>query len=464
MYHGFSKDLISRSMKLALPVAGAYLVIVLGLLAEFLIVGNHLGGKGIAAVGLAGTFSLVLVLSFHALEIAAQAIIARRYGEGNFKQAGACLDNALLLSFLLGIPLTILLYFIAPLIFGSKGADNLGPMAVEYFNHRLPSIPFVIAILVQIGFFNAISRPAIPAAVYAVVLILNAFLCYCLVGGHLGFPEMGIAGAGLSQTISVLVGFVGFIMVLLRRHFREKFGVFHFKQHLSKKVMGSLLRLAGPVFVQQFFGNFGMFLFILIVRHVPDGGVSLSAATIARQVGYLTYLPSLGFGIAAATMVGQQLGAGQPQKAAASGYVCWVMGALFMSIGGLCYILFGEALVDLFMAKGNTGGGLEDGALNYNKVMEVAIPLLVIIGIYQPLEAVNTIVGKALQGAGDTMFVMFVSVGCQWFVFLPLAWFLALPMELGAFGAIYAMAIQLSLISLVLIFKYKSGKWQHAKI
>jgi MATE family multidrug resistance protein len=451
--------LLKRAVKLAIPVAAAYLVIVASLFVEAIIVGHELGGSGVAAIGLAGTFSLVLVLSFHALEIAAQAIIARRYGEGNFKAVGPCLDNALFLAFAIGLPLALGLHFGAPMIFASAESDRVRQLSIDYFQYRLIGVPFLIAVLTVIGFFNAISRPKFPAMVYAVILGLNAVLCYGMVGGKLGMPNLGIKGAGLAQSISVIVGFGMFIALMLRPAMRSTFDVLRFRGALSWKLIRNLMGLASPVFVQQFLGNFGMYLFVVINSRVPDGGVSLSASTIARHIGYITYLPSLGFGIAAATMVGQFLGARQPQRAALAGFICWQLGALFMVTVGIGFVVFWHPLVSLFLthaAPGVTASGADDP----ERVAEMARMLLIVIGLYQIFEAFNTIVGKAIQGAGSTFFVMVVSVGMQWLFFLPLAWYLALPMEFGAVGAHYAFAFQLAIIAVIYLFKFRSQGWR----
>lgn len=464
MIRSITWPLFSRALRLAFPVAGAYLVIVLGLMVEFMIVGRELGGTAVAAVGLAGNFSLVLVLAFHALEIAAQAIIARRYGEGNLRQAGVCFNNSVVLAFGVGIPLTVVLYFVAPLLFRTAHNSVIEGLAVEYFHHRLPSIPFIIAILVFIGYFNAISRPVIPMLLYGVTLLLNAVLCYGLVAGRFGLPNLGVAGAGLAQTISSIFGFCCFLAVLARPQYRVTYQLFKFVRSWSAPVFKSVALLAAPVFVQQFFGNFGMFLFSLINARVPDGGVSLSAVTIARLIAYLTYLPSVGFGIAAATMVGQYLGAEKPREAQQSGYVCWLIGAVIMTAGGIFFVLFRHPLIKLFISASDTEMVAQTAADNYQSVAMVVTMLLIIIAIYQPLEAVNTIIGKALQGAGDTFFVMWVSVLGQWGIFLPLAYFLAIPMELGAFGTIYAFAVQLCIISLIFMFRYRGEAWRKKKL
>ncbi|MCC6546509.1 MATE family efflux transporter [Candidatus Sumerlaeota bacterium] len=455
--------LVKRALGMALPVAAAYLVIVAGLFVETIIVGRRLHGSGVAAIGLAGTLSLVLVLSFHALEIAAQAIISRRFGEGNFKAIGPCLDTGVALSFVIGVPLSIALFFMSPWIFSSTDSAEVRRLALDYFCYRLPGMPFVIALLTVIGFFNAISRPKVPAFVYATVLIINGVLCHALVNGAWGLPEMGIKGAGLAQTIAAVTGFAMFVMLLMQKEMRRKFHVLEFRG-VTRTLAKSLLKLAAPVFVQQFLGNFGMYLFVVINSCVPDGGVSLSASTIARQIGYLTYLPSLGFGIAAATLVGQRLGARQPRRAALAGFICWQAGAIFMVTTGLCFIFFWEPLVKLFIASGSHDVPRMTAADDYARVSRIAHWLLIIIGIHQIFESVNTIIGKALQGAGATMFVMTVSVAAQWLLFLPLAWYLALKLELGAIGSQFAMAIQLAVVAMIFIFKFRSSGWRHKRV
>lgn len=458
-----SQALVPRALKLALPVSGAYLVVVLGLLAEFLIVGNVLGGPGIAAIGLAGTLALLLVLSCHALELGTQALVARRYGEGAFKAAGLYLDNAIFLAVVIGVPVTVGLYFLGPEIFSAAEDRQIRVLAFEYFRWRLPSLPMIVVVLVLIGFFNAIGRPQIPMAVYAVILSLNALLCFLLVGGRGGLPEMGLRGAGLAHTLSTGVGLVIFLTVLTRQYYRREFRVLRFARHFSFGVQRQVLRLSGPIFVQQFLGNFGMFLFVLINAAVPDGGISLSASTIARQIGYLAYLPSIGFGIAAATLVGQFLGARQPHRAAMGALTCWMIGASLMAAAGVLFIIFRHQLVGLFLRFSGTEG-TEAGAADPTAVAELAALLLIVVGIYQVLESVSTIIGKALQGAGETVFVMTAAVSTQWLIFLPVAWVLALPMGLGAYGAIWAFAVQLAVLALILMTKFRAPGWKRRVI
>lgn len=459
-----SKDEARHALHLAAPIAGAYLVLVVGLLLEFIIVGNALGGKGLAALGLAATLSLVIVLSFHAVEVAAQAIIARRSGENNRLAAGQTLDNALLISFVSGVPLVAAFYAVGPAVFGAEN-PIIEALAMEYFRWRLPSIPFFIAALAIIGFFNGIGKPRYPMIVYAVILSLNATLCYVLVNGVFRWEGMGISGAGLAQTISTFCGFVLFLVLLVTKGYRARFQCLHLRKNFSLPLLRRLMKLGAPVFVQQFFGNFSMYLFMIINGKVPDGGISLAASTIARNIAYLTYLPSIGFGIAAATLVGQALGENDRAKATRGGFAAWMIGAAFMMTGGLLFIAFRFELVDVFLRTSADNALLEqETAANPVAVANMAALLLIIVGCYQIFESANTILGKALQGAGSTFFVMCVAVAFQWVLFLPLAWFLAIPMGLGAVGSTIAFGIQLALAGSTFMGRYLGGKWQEKEV
>lgn len=446
-----------QALRLAGPIAAAYLVIVVGMLVEYHVVGHGVGPAGIAALGLAGTLSLVLVLSFHALEIAVQAVSARRYGEGSLRETGRALDHGILISLVLGAPLALVLWLGAPWIFAAAESPEAERLAIEYFRWRLPGLPILISVLSIIGFFNAIGRPIIPAIVYAVIIGLNAVLCIGLVEGRWGLPAMGIAGAGLSQTVAAVVGGVIFLGILAQPSYRGRFGALR-AWRPDGVLVRQLLVLAAPVFVQQFLANFGMYLFALINARVPDDGLSLAASTLARQVGYLSYLPSIGFGMAAATMVGQQLGAGEPSRARRAGILCWMIGAAFMGAMGLCFVLFGGLLAGLFVKEGEANG------LDPARVVGLAATLLLVIGFCQLPESASTILGKALQGAGATRSVMLVSAGFQWLLFLPLAWLFALVLEMGALGAMLALAIQLTGAAIVMTWLFLRGRWQSRKV
>lgn len=437
----------------AFPVAAGYLLLVAGLTVEYLIVGREIGADGIGALGLAATLCLVLVLAFHAVEMATQTIAARRFGEGDRTAAGEVLDHALALSAVISIPLLLVLWIAAPMLFANSASPAVIELANTYMTWRLPGLPAVILLLVFVGFFNAIGKPVVPAALFGGSLALNGFLGWMLVGGHLGAPRFGMAGAGIAQTVSAFAGLGGCFAYCLLSGIAGQFAALRIARAWRREIFGALAKLAGPVFVQQVMGNLGMFLFALINARVPDDGVSLNGSTIARQIGYATYLPSLGFGIAAASMVGRALGEGDAKKARESAVACWILGATVMISGGMLFVLLREPLVHLFLTPGTAPA-----------VAQMAMTLLFIVAGYQALEAASTILGKSLQGAGETLYVMKVSLVFQWLVFIPLAYILALPVGLGAVGSMLALVAQIGGQGLFYFLRFRGNRWTTRRV
>jgi MATE family multidrug resistance protein len=453
-----SSGLLTRALKIGIPVAAANLVVAATLMIELLIVGNEVGSNAVGAVHLAATLTLVLVLAFHSIEIAGQAIVARRFGEQNYKATGACLDNALLLSGVFGLAITICLFALGPQVFFAKDPE-VTSLAFEYFRWRLPSIPMLIAVLAMIGFLNGIGKPKVPLAIYATVLLMHLFLVYGLVGGHFGFPRLEVRGAGLASTISTATGMVTFLFYLARPKMRKMYGVFNFRANLDKKIFVSLVTLGSPIFLQQLLGNASIFLFQTINSRVDDGGISLDASAIGLAFANIATLPGFGFGIAAATMAGQYLGAKKPARAELAIKTCWLLGAIYMCSLGVLYMIFGESITRQFFIR-TQETGLADPAY-LEAVSMMGRKVFLVLGMYQVFDSMNTILGKALQGVGLSRFVLVANGMSQWLVFLPLAAFLTAKTPLGGLGSWIAMGIYLGLNAVMFARKFVGGEWKN---
>lgn len=456
-----STMLVRRALKLGIPVAAANLVVAATLMLELLIVGNEVGSNAVGAVQWAASLTLVLVLAFHAIEIAGQVIVARRFGERDLKATGACLDNALVIAAGLGGIVTALLFALGPQVFMTTDG-RLQSLAYEYFRWRLPSIPMLIMILAMIGFLNGVGRPKVPLVIYAGVLLMHLVLVYGLTGGHWGFPRLGVKGAGLASTISTAVGLLCFIIYLLRPKIRRLYGVFKFGTNLSAPVLAALFRLGSPIFAQQLLGNASIFLFQTINSRTNDMGVSLEASAIALAFANIATLPGYGFGIAAATMAGQLLGAKRPARAEQAVKVCWFLGATYMCSLGILYVIFGREIAEQFFTRTQEAGTVDPAYIQ--AVANKGGDVFIVLGCYQIFDSLNTILGKALQGVGMSRFVLMANGISQWLVFLPLAWFLALEVGLGGIGAWIAMLVYLAINAIMFSRKFFLGEWKHLKV
>lgn len=446
---------IRRALKLGIPAAAAYVVVVITLMLELLIVGNEVGSKAVGAVSLASTFTLVLILGFHAIEIAGQAIVARRYGERQFEAAGACLDNALVVSVAAGAVITLALFGIGPQIFAHAKDPEISALAYEYFYWRIPSIPCLIAILAMIGFFNGIGRPKVPLVIYSVVLAMHMALMWLLVGGHFGFPALGVKGAGLAASISTAVGFCTFIGYLMLPGIRRQYGMLRFRHNVRPEGLLALGSLSLPIFIQQIFANLGSFIFQSINSGVDDGGVSLTASAVALNFSHATALPGLGFGITAATLAGQYMGAKQPRRAEVAVHVCWFIAATYMIAMGVLYIFFGGWITAQFLRSQQGMSASHNAA-----VIAMGTAIFIVLGSYQIFEATTSVLSKALQGLGHTKFVMMANFATQWILLLPACYLLAIVFDLRAFGAWIASMLFLAANSCVYFWKFSRGEWK----
>lgn len=450
-----SKPLVLRALKIGVPLAVANLVVAASLGVELLLVGQLAGPRAVGAVSLAASLTLVLILAFHAIEIAGQAIVARRYGERNFEGAGACLDNALLLAAGAGLLILGGLSLLGPEILAAKDPE-VAALAYEYFRWRLPSIPFLIAILAIVGFYNGIGQPKVPMVIYAIVLLFHPLLLWLLAGK----AEMGVRGAGLAASFSTGTGLLVFLAHLSKRDLRARFGHFRFARNIDGTVLKALAALGAPILAQQILGNASAFLFQRINAELPDGGTALTAGAVGQVCAQLSNLPGFGMGIAAATLAGQYLGARKPQRAELAIRLCLLLGAAYMVTMGILYIFLGDAITRQFVLRTKTDMATEEVA----SAVRLGGQVFVIIGAYQVFDAMNTIFAKALQGVGLTKFVLFSNMASQWIVFVPLAWYLTLHTPLAGTGGWIAMGTYLAINAAMFYAKFRTGTWKAVRL
>lgn len=450
-----SKPLVLRALKIGLPLAIANLVVAASLGVELLLVGQLVGPRAVGAVSLAANLTLVLILAFHAIEIAGQAIVARRFGERNFEAAGACLDNALLMAAGSGLVILGGLSLLGPGILGAHDPE-VAALAYEYFRWRLPSIPFLIAILAIVGFYNGIGQPKVPMVIYAIVLLFHPLLLWLLAGK----AGMGVRGAGLAASISTGTGLAVFLGHLATPALRARFGHFRFARNVEGAVLKVLAVLGAPILAQQILGNASAFLFQRINAELPDGGTALTAGAVGQVCAQLSNLPGFGMGIAAATLAGQYLGARKPQRAELAVRICLLLGAAYMVTMGILYLALGEAITRQFVLRTQTDMATEEVAA----AVRLGGHVFIIIGLYQVFDAANTIFAKALQGVGLTKFVLFSNMASQWLVFVPLAWYLTLHTPLGGLGGWIAMGTYLAINAVVFYWKFRTGTWKSVRL
>jgi putative MATE family efflux protein len=403
----------------------------------------HLGADSTATVGITeGMLVLVMAVAF-GLSMGTTAVVARRVGEHD--QNGAA--EAAVQSILIGLGFAILIFAIAfpfaPKLLQWMGATPGILRAGSLYTRIMLSSSGIILLLFLI---NAVFRGAGDAAIAMRVLWLANFinLCLdpCLIKGLGPFPRLGVTGAAVSTSIGRSIGIVFQLYMLSKGSAHLNILGKHIR--LKLKLMWNIFEVAGIGILQLLIA---MASWLVMVRMIQSFGSQATAGyTVAIRIVIFSTLPSWGLGSAAATLVGQNLGAKQPDRAEQSVWRASFFNAVFLAVVSLGFLIFAPQLVGVFSSD--------------PQVVRYGASCLRIISCCYVLWAYGEVIVQAFNGAGDTWTPTWINFFVYWIVQLPLAFVLSMRFHIGPNGAYYAILVAEVLLSLIAIYIFKRGKWK----
>jgi len=290
------------------------------------------------------------------------------------------------------------------------------------------------------GYWNAVDKSILYMRTLISMHVINIFLNWVLIFGNLGAPELGAQGAGVASAIATIFGTASYF--LLGRSYARDAG---FLRGLPTwENMKTIIRLAAPAGFQQFFFAAGMTVFLTLVARM--GTPELAATKVIIDLVLVGILPGIGFGLAAASLAGQALGRGDPDDAKQWGWDVTRISVLVVAALSLPAVLFPEWILSGFIHEPSTL------ALAKN-------PLRVAAG-FLFIDSVGMVLMNALMGAGDTKRVMFIGIGFQWLIFLPIIYVIGPIMGLGLVAIFATQAAYRGLQALTFASMWKRGRWQ----
>lgn len=404
---------------------------------------GHLGADAIATVGLTEALFTIIYAVAMGLSIGATAMVARRIGEKDPDQAARTAVQAVGLGVFLGVPVALSGAFFARELLGLMGGS---PWVLEH-GVRYTQVTMVgMSSVVLLFLINAIFRGAGDAAIAMRVLwlanILNIILAPTFVFGWGPFPAMGVFGAGLATTLGRSAGVLYQLVCLARG--RGHLCVRWEHVALEPRTMITMLRLSGLGMLQAFIGTSS---WVVLARIISSFGSAATAGyTIAMRLILFALLPSWGLGNAAATLVGQSLGAKKPERGEQAVWTAARYNAVFLGCVGVLFILLAEPLVGAFTQDGP--------AATYG------IASLRIVSAGFLFYAFGMVLEQAFNGAGDTTTPTLINLGCFWIMELPLAWVLAHSLQMGPNGAFLAITVSYGLLAIVSVWLFRRGRWK----
>ena len=408
---------------------------------------SSLGASAVATVGLTESVLTLVYAVAIGLAMGTTALVARRIGEKNPQAAADSAVQAIGVAVAVSIPFALIGVFFAKDILALMGADA---WSLEHGSSYTAWLMGGNVVIMLIFVINAIFRGAGDAAIAMRVLWLsngiNIVLDPTLIFGWGPFPEMGITGAAVATTIGRGIGVSMQLWILFRdgKHIRVLASQVRFKA----SVMAQLIRTSA--------GGIGQFViatssWIGIVRIVAEfGSETVAGYTIAVRIFMFTLLPSWGLSNAAATLVGQNLGAKQPDRAERSVWITGWWNMAFLAVVSFLYVVLDEQLVGIFTDE--------------PAVLASGADALRILAYGYVLFSWGLVMPQAFNGAGDTLTPTKINFVCFWLLEIPLAYALALKLGVGEHGVYWSVVIAEAAAALIAIALFRRGKWKEMEV
>jgi putative MATE family efflux protein len=402
----------------------------------------HLGAEAVATVGLTESMMTVLYALAMGLSIGAGAMVARRIGEKNPEGAAHTAAQVILFGAIVAAVLGICGVLFAPQLLRVMGGSE-EVLAHSTFTRIMLGGNVSVVMLFLL---NAVLRSSGDAATAMRVLWLanaiNIVLCPTLVLGLGPIPALGIKGAAIATTIGRSVGAAFALSRLFKPGARVELHARHFA--FDPSLITRVVRLSSAATVQVFIG---MVSWIGLVRILATFGSSaLAGYTIGIRIVVFALLPSFGLANAAATMVGQALGARKPERAEQAVWTAGRYGMWFLGSVGLAFVLFAPTIISIFTRE--------------PEVARYAVATLRTVALGFPFYAYGMVFTQSFNGAGDTKTPTYVNLFVFWLFEIPLAWLLANALGFGPQGVFAAATAAFCTLAVVSAVLFRRGRWK----
>jgi putative MATE family efflux protein len=448
---GSHQDYTTGSLNRAIVLLAIPMVLEMVLESLFAVVDvfwvGRIGANAIATVGLTESMLTLVFAVAMGLSLSTTAMVARRIGEKDHDGAAVAAVQAITLgltvSVLMGLPCLLL----APRLLRWMGASpDIISIGSTYTRIVLGGSGVVLMLFLNNAIFRGAGDAAIAMRLLWISNLINLMLDPCLIFGWGPFPKLGVTGAAVAtftgRSIAVIYQFYRLLKGTERIHVLRR----HLRVNLS--VLWRLISVSATGILQFAIAHTS---WIGLVRLVSIfGAAALAGYTIAIRIVIFVILPSWGLSNAAATLVGQNLGAKQPDRAATSVWKTGFYNVLFLGFIGVVFVLFAEPIIRLFTQDPS--------------IAPLAVSCLRIISCGNIGYAYGMVMLQAFNGAGDTVTPTIVNLFGFWFFEIPLAYWLSLPRGMGPKGVYLSIVLAEAAIAAASMVLFAQGRWKRRQI
>ena len=402
-----------------------------------------------AAVGLVEQLYFLLIIFGNAISIGTVAIVSRAAGAEDMPSAETSARQSMGLGLIVSVILASVGAFAPEVIVLAVGVPpELHRIATVFVRIYALALGFNYLLIISNAVLRALGAPEKPMVSMAVYALLNVILDFSLVFGWYPFPAMGFRGIPMATAISVTAAMGVNIWFLARLHWP---GFFRRLLTLSLSFVRRIIGVSWPMALVMLAWNAGTLVLYYILSHLKEHHIEVMAAYAnGYRIEAIIFLPAFALNNAGAVLVGQNLGAGKPERAVRVGWQIALTAATLLGVvSGVLYIYAWD--VARILAKDTLVLAETVTYLRYNLIAE-------------PFMAVSLALGGGLQGAGDTKGVLAVIVAAMWLIRLPLAYILGVTLEWGPPGVWTAMIASMTIQGSLMALRFHLGKWKTADV
>ncbi|MCD9186458.1 MAG: MATE family efflux transporter [Pyrinomonadaceae bacterium] len=463
-FSGSSRDFTKDSIGLGIFLLAVPMILEMFMESVFAVVDiyfvGHLGANSVAIVGLTESIMAIIYAVAIGLSVGATATVARRYGEQDKDGAAKSAAHAIMLGVVVSLLMSVVGIVFAPLILRLLGAEQaIISEGTTFMRIMLGGNAVVVFLFLLNAIFRGAGDAAIAMRVLFLANLLNIILAPCFIYGpdifaffgidapqwlidNWIFPHLGVTGAAVGTTIGRGIGVLFAAYWLVRPGGRITIHKEHWQ--IDRDLLLNLLKIAMPAVLQFTIATASWSVLVAVVAGF--GNAAIAGYVIGLRVIVFALLPAAGLSNAAATLVGQNLGAEKPERAEKAVWIAAFVNVAFLGLVGLLLLFFSDRVIRIFTDE--------------PEVIAYGTNALHIVAYGFIFYALGMVLESAFNGAGDTWTPTFLNLFIFWVFEIPLAYILSYKFGFGPDGVFWAITIAFSLFAVVAALIFKQGKWK----
>lgn len=409
--------------------------------------------SALSATGVGGSVIFLLISLSMAVSVGTTALVARFTGAKQSQNATLATSQSVVLSLLLGIVFGVTFYLlrmpISRMLLDANSSPEAARLCAEFLEIALFSAVPIFVMGALSGVFRGLGDTRTPLYITIVTVAVHIGLNFVLIYGRFGIPGMGVRGAAVSLTISIFVSLLLHALALRSRTELSKalnFSALRYNQEWAIRI----LRIGFPASLQALIRQLGMVSFVSMLSRTVEGEAGVAALQIGLRAEAIAFMPGFAYGVAASALVGQSLGAKDPDLAERYGWAANLQGMIVMTVMAVIFFCGSGYAPTLFTQD--------------PQVQRLASDYLRISSICEPFLALAMVLTGALQGAGDTWRPTLITFFTMWVIRMPLGWLLIFKLNMQTMGAWWVMSLTTIVGGLITMMLFRAGYWKRSKV